>query len=134
MSTAAEHSVLERAASLVEAFSRHDPEAYFAHFAPRASFIFYTHPDVLHSRAEWEQLWSTWESESGFRVHSCHSHDAVVSMCGSEVAVFSHTVESQIEMDGQVDTVWERETIVFQLIDGVWMAVHEHLSPWESAS
>lgn len=131
MTTTLEHQVLERAASLVGAFGRHDPKAYFEHFAVDASFIFYTHDDVLTTRSQWEELWATWESEAGFQVHSCQSHDGVVQMVGSDVAVFNHTVESRIEMDGQIDTVWERETIVFQLIDGTWLAVHEHLSPRE---
>jgi ketosteroid isomerase-like protein len=128
-----EHQVLERAASLVAAFGRHDATAYFEHFASDASFIFYTHHDVLTSRSQWEGLWARWESEDGFRVHSCQSHDGVVQMVGSDVAVFHHTVESRIEMDGQIDTVWERETIVFHLIDGQWTAVHEHLSPREDS-
>ena len=134
MTTTPGHQVLERAASLVAAFGRHDPKAYFEHFGANASFIFYTHAHVLASRSQWEELWAAWEADEGFRVHSCHSHDGVVQMVGSDVAVFHHTVESRIEMVGQIDTVWERETILFQLIDGEWMAVHEHLSPREDRS
>lgn len=129
MTDASEQHVLAAANSLVDAFARHDATAYFAHFAPHATFIFYTHPTPLNSRAEWEKLWAQWENEAGFRVHSCTSHDQHVQLLTPDVAVFTHLVESAIEMEGQIDTVRERETIVFQLIDGAWLAVHEHLSP-----
>jgi ketosteroid isomerase-like protein len=34
-----------------------------------------------------------------------------------------------VEFGGEVSTVRERETIVFERRDGSWLAVHEHLSP-----
>ena len=119
-----EHVALE----LVQAFGTHDPQRYFSFFSEDASFIFYTHPEVLTSRAQWEQLWAHWEVDLGFRVHSCRSHDGVVQMIGEKAAVFRHRVESVIEVEGATDTVWERETIVFERIGETWLAVHEHLS------
>lgn len=129
-----ELEVLDIAAQLVDAFSRHEPEKYFSFFADDATFVFYTHPATLTSRNEWEALWVEWENTLGFRVRSCVSHEPAVQPMGENAAVFRHTVESHIEMSGTVDTVWERETIVFHRVDSTWLAIHEHLSPWESAA
>ena len=74
-------------------------------------------------------LWAKWEAEDGFKVHGCKSTNQLVQLIGADAAVFSHNVESSIEFGGEVSTVLERETIVFALIDGAWLAVHEHLSP-----
>jgi len=123
-----EQEVEQVAHKLVQAFGAHDPQRYFSFFSEEASFIFYTHPEVLTSRLQWEQLWAQWEDTLGFRVHSCHSHDGVVQMIGENAAVFRHRVESVIEMEGATDTVWERETIVFERVGESWLAVHEHLS------
>jgi hypothetical protein len=48
---------------------------------------------------------------------------------GDSAAVFTHEVESDVEFAGEVSSVRERETIVFELRNGTWLAVHEHLSP-----
>lgn len=128
MNTDAGSEVMKTARRLVTAFGAHDAVAYFDFFATDASFIFYTHPEMLTSRAEWEHLWSQWESDFGFRVHSCESHDAQVQMMGLDAAVFRHIVVSSIEMEGVLDTVKERETIVFHRAGAQWLAVHEHLS------
>jgi ketosteroid isomerase-like protein len=131
MSSNRVEEVLTTARELVAAFGRHDPDAYFPFFAQDASFVFYTHPDMLASRAEWEELWVTWEKDFGFRVHSCKSHDGVVEMVAEDVAVVRHRVVSDISFDGSRDILTERETIVFAYRDGNWLAVHEHLSPLE---
>ena len=133
MSTDRAAEVLATARELVAAFGRHDPDAYFPLFATDASFVFYTHPDMLNTRAEWKELWATWEKDFGFRVHSCESHDGVVQMLSDDVAVFRHRVVSDIAFDGSRDTLVERETIVFTYRDGEWVAIHEHLSPLEGA-
>lgn len=134
MTKSIELEVLDIAAQLVDAFSRHDAERYFSFFAADATFVFYTHPETLTSRRQWEALWGQWEKTLGFWVRSCVSHHPAVQLVGEDVAVFRHAVESHIEMNGTVDTVWERETIVFRRVDGTWLAIHEHLSPWESAA
>ena len=133
MSSTASAEVMQRAQQLVAAFGSHDAEAYFDFFADDATFIFYTHPEILTSRQEWERLWAQWERELGFTVHSCESRDAEVQMIGSDVAVFRHIVVSSIEMEGVLDTVRERETIVFQRVGLRWLAIHEHLSPAEES-
>ena len=69
--------VLAAADHLVRAFGSHDTAAYFACFDPGATFIFYTTPARLASRAEYEQLWRTWEREDEFRVLSCVSAQPV---------------------------------------------------------
>ncbi len=121
--------VMGAAAKIVADFGAHKTDAYFSGFSPEATFMFYTHSERLTSRAAYKSLWTKWESEAGFRVHSCKSSNQLLQMLGDDAAVFSHLVESAIEFGGETTTISERETIVFALIDGRWLAVHEHLSP-----
>ena len=114
--------------ALVEAFAAHDPAAYFASFAPEASFVFYTAAERLPDRSAYERLWAKWEREDGFRVHGCTTTDADIRVFG-DVAVLAHDVETDVELGGTRETVHERETIVFERREGRWLAVHEHLSP-----
>jgi ketosteroid isomerase-like protein len=123
--------VLAAAASLVDAFGRHDVEAYFAAFREDATFVFHTHPRPLGSRAEYEELWRTWEQD-GFRVLSCASSEQRVQDLG-DVAVFTHRVATRVRAGGVEDRLDERETIVFARDGDGWLAVHEHLSPTASA-
>ncbi|MDQ6934554.1 MAG: nuclear transport factor 2 family protein [Actinomycetota bacterium] len=124
-----EVAVLTAAAALVDAFGRHDRQAYFDCFLPSASFIFYTVEQPLISRSAYEQLWESWERDAGFRVVSCTSVDGAVRIFG-DVAVFTHRVLTEIESDGQREALDERETIVFaRQPDLRWLAIHEHLSP-----
>jgi len=120
--------VMATAAALVEAFGSHNAQSYFSFFHEDATFIFYTHPEILTSRREWEALWASWENEHGFRVHSCVSREPHVQMLGDDAAIFRHIVVSIIEMDHDLETVTERETIVFRRVSSSWIAVHEHLS------
>ena len=124
----AEAEVRAAAAALVEAFAAHDTVAYFACFAPEASFVFYTAPERLPDRAAYERLWAQWEQEDGFHVHGCTSSAADVVVIG-DAAVFVHDVDTDVELGGTRETVHERETIVFERRAGQWIAVHEHLSP-----
>ena len=110
------------------AFGAHRRDDYFECFAPDATFVFHSTPGRLDSRAAYEALWSEWESESGFHVEGCTSHDGRVQVLGG-TAVFVHEVETTLTIDGERSTVHERETIVFALRDGRWLGVHEHLSP-----
>ena len=64
----AEDGVLAAAARLVDAFSRHDTDAYFAAFAEDASFIFHNLDRVLTSRDAYRAEWRLWEERDGFRV------------------------------------------------------------------
>jgi ketosteroid isomerase-like protein len=129
-----ESAVLAAADACIGAFGRHDRDAYFATFAPDATFIFHTTPTVLASRAEWEREWDRLVAEDGFRVLACESHDRRVQMLAPGAAVFSHRVLTRsTSRDGGLETD-ERETIVFQRQpDGSWLAVHEHLSPTPDA-
>ena len=121
-------AVLAAADAIVDDFANHRTEAYFAGFAEDATFVFHTTDRRLESRAEYEALWAQWEREDGFRVHACRSSDRRVQLLG-DTAIFTHSVDSRIELGGSIDDVTERETIVFALRDGRWVAVHEHLSP-----
>ena len=131
----AEQEVLEVAAALVAAFAAHDTEAYFASFAPEATFLFHTTDELLRSRAEYEALWAEWEREAGFRIDSCTSSGQHVQLLGdpAEVAVFTHRVRTTVRTHEGAESLDERETIVFQRrADGRWTAVHEHLSAYPS--
>ena len=121
--------VLAAAAAIVDDFGHHRTEEYFAGFAPDATFLFYTHTARLDSRADYEALWASWETSDGFRVHSCRSSAQNVQVIGDLAAVFTHYVESDVEFGGEVSTIRERETIVFERRNGSWLAIHEHLSP-----
>lgn len=122
--------VLDAAADLVAAFGSHDVARYFDAFAPEATFVFHTAATPLRSRAAYQELWASWEEESGFHVLSCSSSDQHVQLLAEDVAVFTHAVHTVVRADGAEDAVDERETIVFQRgADGRWLAVHEHLSP-----
>ena len=128
MSTATlEAEALAAADAIIEGFGNHRRGAYFAGFSPDATFVFHSHPKRLESRAEYEELWRSWERDSAFRVHSCRSTNRRVQVVG-EVAIFTHDVETVLEIDGVVETAAERETIVLQRSGDGWLCVHEHLS------
>ncbi|MDN0073903.1 nuclear transport factor 2 family protein [Crenobacter sp. SG2303] len=121
--------VLDAADALVRAFGRHDTDAYFASFAPQATFLFHTLPQRLDSRDAYRAVWQGWEREADFRVIRCESSDRQVQWVG-EAALFTHTVNTVVAIDGVEQALRERETIVFQRdADQRWLAVHEHLSP-----
>lgn len=120
--------VLAAAAKIVAEFGSHNKTAYFSNFAESATFIFHTHSVRLASRAEYEKLWDSWEKEDGFRVHGCISTNQLVHIFGETFAIFSHDVESSVEIAGETSTVFEKETIVFEKQATGWVAVHEHLS------
>lgn len=121
--------VLNAAGRLVAAFASHDTTAYFASFAPDATFVFHTHEVPLGNRAAYHELWTAWERD-GFRVLSCSSSEQQVQVLGVDAAVFSHRVHTVLRTGDAQESVDERETIVFRRqADGEWLAVHEHLSP-----
>ncbi|KRB59435.1 ketosteroid isomerase [Rhizobium sp. Root708] len=122
-------AVLAAADSLVDAFGRHDRDSYFAAFAPEATFIFHNLDRRLGTRAEYEAEWALWESRDGFRVRACRSSDRDVRITGP-IAIFTHSVETDLAFNGEPVTSAERETIVFaKQATGEWLAIHEHLSP-----
>ncbi len=121
------------ATALVEAFSRTDTDAYFASFDPDATFVFYPEDSRLENRAQYQELWASWV-DSGWRVVACASTDQRIQLIGS-TAIFSHSVETTINVAGDAETLNERETIVFSRgADGQILAIHEHLSPVPAAS
>lgn len=125
---AVEEQVLEAVAKVVAAFGSHDKERYFSLFSTDATFIFHSTANRLNSRAEYESEWDAWEL-TGFKIHSCTSSDPRVTLhSGGSVAVFSHTVRTDLTVGLERLQAGERESIVFELIGGSWLAVHEHLS------
>jgi uncharacterized protein (TIGR02246 family) len=121
--------VLDTARRLVAAFADHDTAAYFARFAPDATFVFHTHEVPLRDRDAYQELWTGWEQD-GFRVLSCASSEQQVQVLGDDAAVFTHRVHTVVRTGNEQEALDERETIVFRRqADGRWLAVHEHLSP-----
>ena len=111
---------------LVAAFGAHDAAAYFAAFAPGATFLFHSSPELLGSRAEYEAEWANWVSD-GFHVEGCDTLDRRIDVVAPGVAVMTHRVRTRLS--GVDEVQCERETIVFvRDDDGAWRAVHEHLS------
>lgn len=115
------------AKDLVAAFATHDRARYFDSFAPDASFIFYSSDRIFQNRDEYEAEWKEWEA-TGFKVLACTSLNSHIMLLTPEVAVFTHQVRTTLNTAEGVINTGERETIVFQLIDGRWLGVHEHLS------
>jgi len=127
-----EQSVLSAADRLVTAFGNHDTEAYFSAFTEDASFVFHSLDRTLKNRAEYEAEWQLWERRDAFRVLGCRSSDRMVQLMG-DVAIFIHTVATDVSLAGEAITNLERETIAFRReASGLWMAFHEHLSPLPS--
>jgi ketosteroid isomerase-like protein len=121
--------VRQAVAALVAAFGEGRLDDYFDHFAPEATFVFYTTPARLMSVDEYRTLWGRWVAEDGFRVVSCRTFDTNIQRFG-DMAVVTHSVETQISTNDGEDTLQERETIVLARgADGRWLGVHEHLSP-----
>lgn len=124
-----QYAVLAAADRLVEAFGRHDRDSYFSAFAPDATFIFHNLDRRLATRAEYEAEWALWETRDGFRVSACRSSDRDIQIAGP-IAIFTHSVETDLSFNGEPSTSIERETIVFEKQPtGEWLAIHEHLSP-----
>jgi ketosteroid isomerase-like protein len=129
MSTDDIEQVRAAANHLIERFGAFDRDAYFACFAPEATFLFHTTNRLLGSCAEYQEEWSSW-LEIGFSVLGCTSHEQRIDMVTDDVAVFTHRVLTTVrDVDGDAELV-ERETIVFRREpSGHWLGVHEHLSP-----
>jgi len=121
--------VKKTAADLIGHFGSARVKEYFECFSQSADFIFYTHTERLKSRKAYEVLWKTWEAEMNFKVLLCTSTNQDIKLVGNVVAIFTHDVSTDISTNDGLYTVAERETIVFELVDGKWIAIHEHLSP-----
>ena len=123
----AEIDVARAADRLVAAFGAHDRDAYFAAFAPDATFLFHTSPGLFASRSAYEQEWASWEAD-GFQVESCETSDRRIDIVASDVAILTHRVRTRLA--GEPEVQRERETIVFRRTPhDTWLGVHEHLSP-----
>ena len=113
---------------LMTAFAATDTDRYFDCFAPDASFVFHSEPGRLSSREEYRALGQNWLSD-GWRVAECASSNAYIQNAGT-CAVFSHDVETVIDVAGTKETLHDGETIIFTRTEsGNVLAIHEHLSP-----
>jgi ketosteroid isomerase-like protein len=118
--------VLFAARQLVAAFASNDTDRYFDAFTEDATFVFYTLPAPLFSRAAYREVWQGWQAD-GFAVLDCQSSNAHVSVQG-ELAIFIHDVATHVRFGSEESRFRERETIVFRQSAGRWLACHEHLS------
>ncbi|NIZ90140.1 YybH family protein [Kineococcus rubinsiae] len=117
---------------LVAAFATGDLDAYFASFAPDATFVFHSTAEVLTSVAAYRALWARWVAEDGFTVLACTSSEQHWQEEGGS-AVLVHRVATTTRAGGVVSSTDERESIVFTRREGRWLAVHEHLSEHPAA-
>ncbi|MFN3289258.1 MAG: YybH family protein [Acinetobacter sp.] len=123
------HPALIAANDIVTAFGQHNTAAYFDLFETEAQFVFYTHHEKLDNRAEYENLWTEWETQHGFKVLHCESHNQELKVYG-DIALFVHDVHTTVQWDGETNTLEEAETILLKRNDqDQWRAVYEHLSP-----
>ncbi|MGG5173207.1 YybH family protein [Pseudarthrobacter sp. J1738] len=123
-----EQDVIAAAENLIGAFGAGNAERYFACFALDATFVFYTEPQRIASRDDYQQLWQKW-IESGWQVLGCVSSNSRIHLAG-DAGIFVHDVQTTIEVNGVREVLQERETIVFARNEhGELLAVHEHLSP-----
>ncbi|WP_309132545.1 nuclear transport factor 2 family protein [Brevibacterium sp.] len=119
--------VSRAADDIVTAFSNTDTEAYFAHFAEDATFIFHPEARRFDSRKEYEDTWASW-IDDGWSVVECRSSSPLIQTFPGG-AVFSHTVDTTVSTTSGMESYRERESIVFRRRDdGRLLAIHEHLS------
>jgi ketosteroid isomerase-like protein len=118
--------VRQAAADLVSAFASNDTEAYFAAFSEDASFLFYTLPAPLLTRAAYRAVWEGWQAD-GFAVLGCQSSNINIIPQG-ELAIFMHDVATHVRFGTEESHFQERETILFRREGSRWLACHEHLS------
>jgi ketosteroid isomerase-like protein len=122
------HDEVRRAAAeIVDAYAATETDAYFACFAPDATFCFHTEPARLDDRAAYERLWHDWVSH-GWRVRSCVSTAQLVQTFPGG-AVFTHDVATTVDTGDGQESYRERESIVFRADADQLIAIHEHLSP-----
>jgi len=121
--------VTATADAIIAAYAANRIDDYFQAFHPEATFVFYSSPERLNSRAEFREEWDREIREDAFEVLECVSSDQLVQPLG-DVAVFTHRLETRLRTNSGEETILERETIVLsRQADGSWLAVHEHLSP-----
>ena len=126
MTAAAE--VEAAADALLDAFAKNDRLRYFASFVPEASFVFPIVDRVMLSRDEYAAEWQNWIDTDDFKVTKFQSLDRIIQVYG-DIAVFIHRCITRSSDRNGERTLHERETIIFHKINGVWWAVHEHVSP-----
>jgi ketosteroid isomerase-like protein len=119
--------IINTALEIIDAFSSNDRKRYFEMFVPEATFIFYTAPRLLDSRAAYEAEWEAWIRNLEFHVISCVSTQQSVQVYG-DFAILTHETTTHVSTKGGEQTAHERETIIFRKISGRWMGVHEHMS------
>jgi ketosteroid isomerase-like protein len=119
--------IIDTALEIIEAFSKNDRKRYFDMFVPEATFIFYTVPRLLNSRAAYEAEWDAWIKNFEFHVINCVSAQHSVQVYGN-FAIFTHETTTHVSTKNGEQITHERETIIFQKIFDKWLGVHEHLS------
>ena len=120
----------EAAERVVGAFGSHDVETYFSCFAEDASFLFYSSPDVMPSRAAFRQEWERMEAKDGYHVLSCEATARRIQAVTPDTGIVTHTLLTRFSTNEGEDELSERETLVLRRDEQAgWVIVHEHLSP-----
>ncbi|MBC7518195.1 MAG: nuclear transport factor 2 family protein [Microbacteriaceae bacterium] len=102
-------------------------EAFLDGYRADASLVCYGVTGRIESRDEFRLILETWVRDHNFTISSARSTDRRVQFVGT-AAVFTHILETQFHFDGVHDRKFERETLVFEQVDGSWLCAHEHLS------
>lgn len=118
--------VQQAASELINAFASNNSDAYFAAFSEDATFLFYTLPAPLLSRAAYREVWNGWQAD-GFAVLDCRSSNVHINLHG-DTAIFMHDVATRVRFGAEESQFHERESIVFRHDGSRWLACHEHLS------
>jgi ketosteroid isomerase-like protein len=114
----------------LQAFGRHDVDEYFSCFAEDATFVFYSTPERLESKAAFEAEWKRWEAEYGYHVLSCVASGRRVQIVTDDVGLVSHSLTTRVSTKSGEEVLEERETMVLRKDQaGGWQCVHEHVSP-----
>jgi len=114
--------------TLIQAYRDGDDDTYLARLAPDATLVLPGEP--RHDAADaYRAYLRTLRVRNGHRVLDATSANRRVRYYG-DTAVLTHDLTSVLERDAAIDTVTERETIVFARDTyGFWVAVHVHRSP-----
>jgi len=107
-----------------------DLDAYFAGFAPDATFVFHDEERRLESPGEYRALLEERIAGSGLRFLDRRRSEVRVQRW-EDGAVVSFLDEATYEWEGDRETTRGRASWVLRREGGRWVVVHVHISPAE---
>ncbi|HWO69487.1 MAG TPA: nuclear transport factor 2 family protein [Actinomycetota bacterium] len=105
-----------------------DLDAYFAGFAPDATFLFYNEERRLESTAEYRALLEERIAGSGLRFLDRLRSEVRVQRW-EDVAVVTFLDEATYEWEGDRETTRGRASWVLRRDGERWVVIHVHISP-----